>query len=419
MAKTHYLGAGKGPYPTCEGPLGARSVPVALLIAAGLPLITIFFVEAYRLPLWVLIVASVPAAAVLVAQRALAAPRSLVLLGMVLFVVATLVSTAVAEPVKPSQFGILAVRGALAVWFMYLLALVVLQGRETFGALLLALVVACGLTAAINAGLLLAADPRALADENHRLIPVVGMARHKWPTTVSATYAIMLVAAFAIAVAPAARRGVRVAAALAGVAIALALALTETRSGYLAAVAGIVAVSACLSRRVLLVTVAAIAVVVAVVLLYPPALESILARGGSYRVATWLRYVSFAFENPLVGTGLTRRLWLMVEGVEIHHAHNMLISSLVRGGVVGLAGMALMLFGGLAYAWRYARTAGSAAIFGMMVAIGVASVFDYDLILTPTDWMWLTFWMPIGLAAGAELSVRRAASAQAETTAST
>jgi len=400
------------PRPGGEG----LALPVTLAVAAGLPLVAVFFVDAYRLPMMLLAVLSLPAAAMLALRRGFEAPRSLVLLGMALFVVGTLMSTVVSQPMKPGQFATLLGRGALAIWFMYLLALIARRERAVLMPFLLALVVACGVSAAINAGLFLAGDPRALGDQEMRLVPVVGVARHQWPTTISATYAIMLAAAFALAAAPDAKRWVRAAAGLSGVATALALALTQTRSGYLAALAGIIAVAGFLSRRVLVATLAAIVVAAAVVLLYPPALDAILARGGSYRVATWLRYLAFAAENPLVGTGLTRRLWLAVEGVEVHHAHNMLISALVRGGLIGLAGMALMLFGGLYQAWRHAAQSGHAAIFGMMAALAVASVFDYDLVLTPTDWMWLTFWMPVGLAAGAELAARRGASGETATT---
>ena len=97
----------------------------------------------------------------------------------------------------------------------------------------------------------------------------------------------------------------------------------------------------------------------------------------------------------------------MIGGFEIYHAHNLLISALVRGGLLSLAGMALMLGGGLYWSWTYARRSGDPIILAMMVAISVAGMFDYELLLKPTEWSWVAFWLPIGLAAGAELAVRR------------
>jgi hypothetical protein len=38
-----------------------------------------------------------------------------------------------------------------------------------------------------------------------------------------------------------------------------------------------------------------------------------------------------------------------------------------------------------------------------MVACGM---FDYNLLITPPDWPWVTFWLPIALAVGAETYVR-------------
>jgi hypothetical protein len=46
-------------------------------------------------------------------------------------------------------------------------------------------------------------------------------------------------------------------------------------------------------------------------------------------------------------------------------------------------------------------------VFGMMLALCVTGMFDYDLALTPLDWVWVTAWLPIGLAAGCELHLRR------------
>jgi O-antigen ligase len=183
--------------------------------------------------------------------------------------------------------------------------------------------------------------------------------------------------------------------------------LTTTRSGYAGALAGIFAVAALRSRRTLLAVGGVVAAILLFAVLYPPAMEALAGRGVSYRPGIWLRYIAFAWEDPWLGIGVFRRLQLTAYGAEFDHAHNLLISAQIRGGLLGLAGMALMLGGGLYWAWRYARRAGDPIVFGMMLALCVTGMFDYDLALTPLDWVWVTAWLPIGLAAGCELHLRR------------
>jgi O-antigen ligase len=396
-----------------EGMAGLRTtiVPAWLFAALALPICAVLLLEPYLLPMTLFVVVSVPLAAGLYLAGLLVQPRSLVLAGAVLFAAGLIMSTIVADRIGFPAFRTQLLRGLGIVWFMYLLALVPLLERKWLTTLVLLFVLVCGASAAINIGFYLAGDPRAFNADTPRFVPVIGMSRHRWPTTISATYAIMIAAAFALFVS--AFRGVwiRVAIAAAALAMAVALALTESRGGYLGALLGILAVAAVLSRRMLLAVLAAIATLVVFVLAYPPALEAILARGGSYRLGVWLRYISFGMEHPLVGTGVSRRLYLTVDGAELHHAHNLLISAQIRGGIIALAGMALMVLAGLYWSWRHARRSGDPLVFAMMVALFVAGIFDYDLILTPMDWVWFTMWLPIGLAAGCEIAGRRAAAA--------
>jgi hypothetical protein len=69
--------------------------------------------------------------------------------------------------------------------------------------------------------------------------------------------------------------------------------------------------------------------------------------------------------------------------------------------------MAIMLGAGIYWSWTYARRFGEPVFLAMIVALGVAGLFDYELLLMLPDWSWVTFWLPIGLAAGAEIALRR------------
>jgi hypothetical protein len=384
-----------------------RLAAMGLLVVIAVPLCLVLVSERYFLPMTIFVVGSVPLGIALLLTRGLAMPRSLVLAGMALFVTGLLLSTAVNDIVKPSNFGVQVLRGLGMVWFAYLLAQVPSFDRNWLAPVLLAVVVACGVNAAVNVGYYLAGDPRSLSGTDFRFIPVIGTPRHRWPTTISGTYAIMIVAALAILVEPGRRVWIRAVTLAACVAMTAGLMLTTTRSGYAGALAGVLAVAALRSRRTLLAVGGVVAAILLFAVLYPPALEALAGRGVSYRPGIWLRYISFAWEDPWLGIGVFRRLQLTVYGAEFDHAHNLLISAQIRGGLLGLAGMALMLGGGLYWSWRYARQAGDPIVFGMMLALCVTGMFDYDLALTPLDWVWVTAWLPIGLAAGCELHARR------------
>ncbi len=390
-----------------EGTYGIGRADLALVVVLGLPLCLVLFVDAYFLPVWVFAIASLPLAALLAWRGDLTAPRSMVLLGALLFVVGLLLSMLLQVSVKNATLVTQVSRGLLLVWFMYLVALVPMVARNWLDWLLFALVVACGISAAINVGIFLGGNPLAAGEEGTRLIPLLGVARHRWPTTISATYAIFVVAGMALLVRPPRRVAwVRVVLALALVAILIALLLTRTRSGYLGAIVGVLVVAGFLSRRVLVVTLAGLVLGGLGVLVLTPALDVILARGGSYRLGVWWTYLTHAIENPWIGTGATKRVLLMVDGAELTHAHNLWLSAWVRGGILSFIGMGLMLFVGLYFAWRLARRSGEVVILAMMAALFVTAIFDYDLYLTPLDWVWLTFWFPIALAAGCELAMR-------------
>ena len=120
-----------------------------------------------------------------------------------------------------------------------------------------------------------------------------------------------------------------------------------------------------------------------------------------------MEYLRSAGERPLIGEGLLAVIHRNVDGSEIFHPHNLLLSAQIRGGVLSLVGMALMLGGGLYWSFCHARRSGDPVFLAMIVAISVAGIFDYELLLLPTGWTWVAFWLPIGLAAGAELAVRR------------
>ena len=193
--------------------------------------------------------------------------------------------------------------------------------------------------------------------------------------------------------------------AAAAVPIGVMLILTVGRGGYLGAAAGMLSVVPFVERRARAFVLGGIGVAV-VLSFYPPVFEAVATRGTSYRIGIWMTYLEWAWETPLIGQGMIASVHRVIGGIEFSHAHNLMISALTRGGPLGLAGMVIVLGAGVYWSWTYARRFGEPVFLAMIIALCVAGLFDYELLLKPPDWTWVTFWLPVGLAAGAEIALR-------------
>jgi O-antigen ligase len=397
---------------TAKFPAYSAIVPVELLLAVVVPVAAAFLFDLPWVPLAAFVIAALPAAAALHAHRFMPVPRSAVLAGAATYLAALILSTMVATATGPVPYLDFSIRSLLVLYFLFLLSMVPqLDGRHA-GLLLVTVLLAASVNAGVNSALFLTGDPRADYTGIGRLIAVFGLPGGRWTTTVSAAYAVTFALGFALMICPAHGRWVRLLAAVAILPIGLALILTEARSGVLGAAVGAMAAFIVVPRRSRFIVVVGLVGVLLVLLAV--LLELILDRGASYRSDIWLHYLRWAWEEPVFGQGLVANVHRVVLGVEFHHAHNLLVSAWVRGGVFGFIGMALMLGGGIYWTWRYGRSTGNPVYLAMIVAIGVAGMFDYELLPELTNWTWAAFWLPIGLAAGAEIAMRQARGTAAE-----
>lgn len=386
----------------------AQLATAALQVAIVLPMAGVLFLSQPYLPGLLFVVAAVPASLLLAWSRQLEPPVSVILGAAALVVAGLLLSTVVHD--APNQRILLTLlwRGVLVLWFLYLIALAVFLDGRGATRLILALSAVCAASAAVNLVLFFTLPIEELpAEAQVRFAPIIGLVSGSFATTASATYAVFAAAAIAVALAPQQGRLARAVAGVSAFVLVLALALTQTRSAYLAIAAAAVAVAACLSRPTRWAVVIALVAAVLVVLLYPPAYDVVMQRGVSYRPGTWAHFLPAFIERPLIGIGQRVPIRILVDGAPIHHPHNILLSAQVRGGLLAFVGLAVMFVGALVGAWRFARRSGNAAVLAMVVALAVASLFDYEVKVTSADWVWLTVWVPLGLAAGCEMLLRR------------
>lgn len=240
---------------------------------------------------------------------------------------------------------------------------------------------------------------------NFRLIPYLGVPAYQGSTTIGDTYAIYFVYGFSVLVASRRPRWQRLALGLAASVLLLGLVATQGRGAYMAALAGVVVVSVASSRRNRLIA-AALLGTAAVAALYPPFTAALLYRGAGYRVGIWLSYLEMAAAHPFTGYGMLADTHRMVEGHLFNHAHDVVLAAEIRGGLIGLASMLVML--GTAVDWSviHLRRTGDPALLGIVVTLIVGWILNHELLVTYPDWTWVTFWVPVGLVAGAEARLR-------------
>lgn len=383
-------------------------VPIELILALAVPVAAVLLVDLYWVPQAIFVVTSIPAGIALYLNGRLPVPRSIVLAGATLYAAGGVLSTLIAADASfPEVVGLLW-RIVLILYFIFLLSLVPLLSARDAKLVLLVMVLACAVNAGINVLLFLGGDPRTVVYDGSRLFAAFGTPGGRSPTMVAVRCAVFFAAAFALAASTGSSRPVRTLAAIAAIPIGAMLVLSVGRGGYLGAFAGVLAVVPFVGRGMRV----AIAVAIAGLLvasLFTPLRDALSWRGMNFRTDIWETYLAAAWESPLFGQGWLADIHRIIADNKISHPHNLLISAQIRGGLFSLVGMALMLGGGIYWAWVHARRSGEPVFLAMIVAVSVAGIFDYELLMRPKDWTWVTFSLPIGLAAGAELAARRGA----------
>jgi O-antigen ligase len=249
--------------------------------------------------------------------------------------------------------------------------------------------------------------------ENYRLVPVLGMTPYFGSTAISLTYAIYFVGAVAILFENGLSRLQRWILAMSAAILLCGILWTQARSAFIAVIVALAALAPSFSRKTrLAIGGAAIAVILAFVAT-PVGRTVLLSRGSSERLDLWQKYSLMAAERPWLGYGQfsaygARNVDMQLDdGMVVFHPHNLVLSSQIRGGIFAAAAMAAILLGGLYWGWRYWLVRRSMAPLCLVLTMGVAGMFDYELVVTYPTWPWVTFWVPIGVGIGAELAARQ------------
>lgn len=130
----------------------------------------------------------------------------------------------------------------------------------------------------------------------------------------------------------------------------------------------------------------------------------------SNRQMIWESVVNVAYDNNLlIGSGMLTPIMPIVDcdqfpailnsfsSCNFQHPHNLFVSSLFRGGIIGLALLVLLFLVGISSALESDKDE-RWLVFAMLSYCAIIFLFDGDHLVAKLDFVWLIFWLPVALA---------------------
>jgi O-antigen ligase len=373
-------------------------------------LATIFFSQSGSEPRTIFFAALLPLAGIgLLSPARNRLANSFVLWSCLVYLLAMCIASAV-QPDAPldevwRQFRL----STLVFAFILMVASLVACHPHFLRQLFLFVGIAVAISAAFNIYLFFehVAPARNMPIEYYRLKSTIGMPSYANSTNLSATYAVFFMGTLAMAARTQLSAPVRSVLALAAAVLFVAVVLTQTRGALVAVTAGMLVLALTALRRDVLRGTAAVLLGATCTLAIPAVREALFIRGSGHRFEVWSKFWPLIEQRPFTGYGSFSPLGITLDdGTFLDQAHNLVVSSWFRGGIVSAAAMACILVGGLYWAWRYWQATREITPLCVMVTITTAGMFDYQLLITYPTWPWVTFWLPFGLCSGAEMASR-------------
>lgn len=145
----------------------------------------------------------------------------------------------------------------------------------------------------------------------------------------------------------------------------------------------------------------------AAIVLVSFARTNVFARADSFRIALAQSYLQLSAEKPWFGYGLDREVIVTINSSTFEQPHNAFVWAALRGGALaGFLAIAMILLA-IYWSYRYWRLTRDGALLMLMLALGITAMTEIGFLVIPYNWIWLAFWLPIGLVAGAERAIRQ------------
>lgn len=127
--------------------------------------------------------------------------------------------------------------------------------------------------------------------------------------------------------------------------------------------------------------------------------ELIMKRALSLRPDIWLEFIGRTLAgNPLIGAGMTSDTTFQHPAQLVDHPHSVYVATFYYGGVIGLLLLLLLIARSLDSIWRLDNPQHK-LLATMVIGFGLTAILlDGNELLTKVNFLWLVFWLPVGLA---------------------
>ena len=236
-----------------------------------------------------------------------------------------------------------------------------------------------------------------------RFTPSLGRAPDRYPTTCALTYALFFGIASCLTIQNLTLLGRAIFFGSATVLLS-AIILTQSRGPLVASFAALTVVSFFLSSKMRDIVILIIGLIISGFLLIPKIGLYALQRGENARFDVWKKFFALATLRPIFGYG--ERIEFHVEIINseiIGHAHNIYLSSLIRGVIIAFGARISTLGLSLKYSIDYFKSDLNFIPFSVILTLAVAGCVDFDLIVFLSDWQWPSIWLVIALGISSEI----------------
>jgi O-antigen ligase len=121
-------------------------------------------------------------------------------------------------------------------------------------------------------------------------------------------------------------------------------------------------------------------------------------RFDNHRLEVWQKFWTIIIDRPIFGYGQRIGFALTIsDGEKIEHAHNILLSSMLRTGFVGSILLIVFLLKVTYLGIRNVWLNGQYLFFLLFVQVIIAGIFDFEVLLSPSGWSWIAIWLPLTL----------------------
>lgn len=182
--------------------------------------------------------------------------------------------------------------------------------------------------------------------------------------------------------------------------------LTQARGGMLAVAIGLLVIALLAKPRWRWTILGVIAVAFLLAVSIEPLRLALFGRGDSFRVALATQYLQIAMDRPWTGFGLVRPITLTMNNVVYEQPHNTLIWAQLRGGIPAALAAVVLLGGALLWSLRYWTRHRIAAPLIAVLLLAITSLTEIGFLVITYNWLWVVFWLPVGIAAGTELAMK-------------